>query len=295
MYNQQLNIFLCVADCGSFTKASERLYISSTSVMNQINSLENHLDIQLFQRTPRGVVLTEAGKSIYKDAKRMIALSNEAISNARQLSQNKQYTIRVGTSLLNPCRPLMQLWYQANAQYPHFKIQIVPYDDDYSDNGSIIQELGKRFDFMVGPCDSSGWLSQCNFLQLGTYRICCAVPYSHPLSSKKLLEPEDLSGEQLMLVKQGDSKIIDEIRSFLSIQFPDVKLVDTSFYYDMEVFNRCEQEGNLLLTLDGWTGVHPLLATIPVNWNYVMPYGLIYALDPPKSIQQFIDAVQQYI
>lgn len=62
MYNSLLDTFLCVADCGSFTKASERLYISSTSVMNQINALENHLEIKLFKRTPRGIILTEAGQ-----------------------------------------------------------------------------------------------------------------------------------------------------------------------------------------------------------------------------------------
>ena len=69
MYNSLLDTFLCVADCGSFTKASERLYISSTSVMNQINALENHLEIKLFKRTPRGIILTEAGKSVYGDSK----------------------------------------------------------------------------------------------------------------------------------------------------------------------------------------------------------------------------------
>ena len=73
MYNQLLETFICVADCGSFTKASERLYISSTAVMNKINALESHLDIILFNRTPRGIVLTEAGKSIYRDAKNMQA------------------------------------------------------------------------------------------------------------------------------------------------------------------------------------------------------------------------------
>lgn len=38
MYNPALDTFICVADCGSFTKASERLYISPTAVMKQINS-----------------------------------------------------------------------------------------------------------------------------------------------------------------------------------------------------------------------------------------------------------------
>ena len=39
MFNPQLKAFVCVVDCGSFTKAAEKLFISSTAVMKQINSL----------------------------------------------------------------------------------------------------------------------------------------------------------------------------------------------------------------------------------------------------------------
>ena len=44
MYNPLLDTLIAVADCGSLTKAAERLYISSTAVMKQINALENHLE-----------------------------------------------------------------------------------------------------------------------------------------------------------------------------------------------------------------------------------------------------------
>lgn len=63
MYNHQLDTFIQVADAGSFSKAAEGLYISSTAVMKQINLLENSLKVQLFNRTPRGLTLTNAGKS----------------------------------------------------------------------------------------------------------------------------------------------------------------------------------------------------------------------------------------
>ena len=47
MYNHLLDTFIAVADCGSLTSAAERLYISPTAVMKQMNTLENHLDIKL--------------------------------------------------------------------------------------------------------------------------------------------------------------------------------------------------------------------------------------------------------
>lgn len=64
MYNPQLDTFICVVESGSFNKAAERLYISAPAVIKQINALENSLDIQLFERTHRGLVVTEAGKSL---------------------------------------------------------------------------------------------------------------------------------------------------------------------------------------------------------------------------------------
>ena len=58
MFNPQLATFVCVADCGSFSQAAEKLYLSSTAVMKQLNALERHLELKLLERTRRGTVLT---------------------------------------------------------------------------------------------------------------------------------------------------------------------------------------------------------------------------------------------
>ena len=68
MYNPHLETFIHVADAGSFNKAAEELFITPPAVIKQITSLETNLDIKLFIRSPRGLTLTEAGKSIYRDA-----------------------------------------------------------------------------------------------------------------------------------------------------------------------------------------------------------------------------------
>ena len=51
MYNPQLETFMCVVESGSFSKAAEKLYISSPAVIKQINSLEASLGVQLFSRS----------------------------------------------------------------------------------------------------------------------------------------------------------------------------------------------------------------------------------------------------
>lgn len=86
MYNPQIETLIQVADAGSFSKAAEKMYITSVSIMNQINALEKRIGVKLLERTNQGVTLTEAGQSVYHDAKQMIAASNSAIQRARQIA-----------------------------------------------------------------------------------------------------------------------------------------------------------------------------------------------------------------
>ncbi|MDO4555635.1 MAG: LysR family transcriptional regulator, partial [Lachnospiraceae bacterium] len=71
MYHPQLSIFVTVIDCGSFTKAAEVLYLSSTAVMNQMNAMEKRYSVKLLERTKHGVHPTAAGEIIYNEAKYM--------------------------------------------------------------------------------------------------------------------------------------------------------------------------------------------------------------------------------
>ncbi len=79
MYNPQLETFITVAESGSFAKAADKLYISPTAVIKQINILESNLDIKLFNRTHRGLTITAAGKSLYSDARYIIRYSHESL------------------------------------------------------------------------------------------------------------------------------------------------------------------------------------------------------------------------
>ncbi len=110
MYNHQLDTFIRAADAGSFSKAAEDLFISSTAVMKQINLLENALEVQLFHRTPRGLTLTDAGKSYYQDARFMIQYAKDAQVRAKNAMQGNESVIRIGTSLMTPSQFLLELW-----------------------------------------------------------------------------------------------------------------------------------------------------------------------------------------
>ena len=292
MFNQQLTAFVCVADCGSFNKAADRLYISPPSVMRQINALERHLDVKLFDRSNQGIRLTAAGRVIYRHARYLFDYSAKAIEEARQQEHASETTFCIGSSLLNPCKPFMDLWYQVNQAFPGYRLHIVPFDDNHEGILSEIAALGEKYDFLVAACDSAGWLDLCNFKKLGDYRICCAVAREHPLAEKELLTVDDLHGQTLMMVKQGDSHINDAVRDEVS-RHPGIRIEDTSQFYDMGVFNRCAQTQNVMLTLECWTDVHPGLVTLPVAWDYSIPYGVLYAKDASEDILKFLSLLER--
>lgn len=295
MYNRTLDTFIAVADCGSFTKAAEKLYISPTAVMKQINTLENQLDLKLIERTPSGARLTPAGEIIYKDAKFIIDYSNRSIASAHAAMHVDDTTFCIGTSMLNPAKPFMDLWYRVNQQFPDYKLHLVPFEDNHEGILSEIEQLGEKFDFLIGVCDSKSWLSLCNFLPLGTYKKMVAVSRNHPLASRTRITIEDLYGENLMMVSPGDSGTNDFIRSDIEKNHPQIHIEDTPVFYDLSVFNRCAETNNVLLTIECWQDVHPGLVSIPVDWDYSIPYGLLYSLDAPEDVLRFVKAAENLI
>lgn len=293
MYNHSLDTFVAVADCGSFTRAARRLFISPTAVMKQMNALEAHLDLRLIDRTAAGIRLTPAGEVIYRDAKFMMDYSQKSIAAAIAATHEYDTTFCVGTSLLNPAKPFLDLWYRVNRDFADYRLHLVPFEDDHTGILSEIEQLGEKFDFLIGVCDSQSWLSRCRFLQLGTYKKMVAVRREHPLAQKKRLSVRDLYGETLMMVPRGDSGCNDFIRHDLETNHPQIRIEDTQRFFDLSVFNRCAETGNVLLTIECWQEVHPGLVTIPVDWDYTIPYGLLYSADAPADVLRLVESARQ--
>ena len=293
MYNPLLDTFITVADCGSFTKAAEKLFISPTAVMKQMNAFENHINLKLICRTPAGISLTPAGSVIYRDAKFIKDYSLKSIAAAKAADTDYNTTFCVGTSMLNPAKPFMDIWYKVNQDFPDYKLHLVPFEDDHSGILSEIKKLGEKFDFLIGVCDSKAWLSLCNFLPLGRYKKMVAVSREHPLAKKKRLDITDLYGSTLMMVCKGDSGVNDFIRNDIENNHPKINIEDTPQFYDLSVFNRCAETGNVLLTIECWADVHPGLVTLPVNWDYSIPYGLLYAVDAEEDVLRFVKRVEK--
>ena len=155
MYNPQLETFLRVADAGSFNKAAEESYITPTAVIKQINLLESSLDVKLFERTHRGLVLTKAGKSLYQDTKYIIQYCRDSVTRAKNAMQENADIIRIGSSPMTPAQLLMQLWPKIQARCPGIKFEIIPFENTPENAREILANLGRNIDVIGGIFDET--------------------------------------------------------------------------------------------------------------------------------------------
>ena len=292
MYNPQLETFLRVADAGSFNKAAEEMFITAPAVIKQINLLEASLEVELFVRTHRGLQLTAAGKSLYGDARHIIQYCREAALRARNAMQTNENVIRIGTSPMTPGQFLLELWPKLQEKCPNIKFQMVPFENTPQNAREILSHLGQNIDIVAGMFDQAFLDSRgCAGLELAKAPIYCAVSIYHPLALKSRLAVQDLYGENFMLIRRGWNSYLDVMRDDLWQEHPKINVVDFDFF-SLDVFNRCENSQSVLMTIDAWAGVHPLLKTLPVDWGYKMPYGVLHSPEPSLAVRRFLDAVR---
>ena len=118
LYDPHLDLFLQVAELGSFSKAADAGFITPSAVIKQINLLEDELGVRLFERIHRGLKLTKAGESLKKDAPKLIRLSHEAASRAVSAMNCADHVIRIGTSPMTPAEVLVELWPKLSERVP---------------------------------------------------------------------------------------------------------------------------------------------------------------------------------
>ena len=293
MYNPQLETFLCVAEAGSFNKAAERLYISPPAVIKQINLLEESLDVQLFVRTHRGLQLTSAGRSLVQDAKYIIQYCKDSVTRAKNAMQAGESVIRIGTSPMTPAQVLVDLWPRLQEDCPGTKFQLVPFDNTPENAREILGNLGKNIDVVAGIFDETMLnLRRCAGLEISREPICCAVSAHHRLAGKDRLTVQDLYGENLMLMRRDWSHYVDMLRDDIWKNHPKIRIVDFDFY-DVGAFNQCENNNCVLMAVENWRYVHPLLKILPVDWNYTIPFGLLHAREPSPLVRNFLRAVEK--
>ena len=103
---RHLRYFVAVAEELHFTRAAERLHIGQPPLSHAIQMLEADVGAQLFERSKRWVRLTEAGRLFLLDARRILALAEQATETARRAQRGETGELRIGFTFSTPLTPL---------------------------------------------------------------------------------------------------------------------------------------------------------------------------------------------
>ena len=112
-------------------------------------------------------------------------------------------------------------------------MKIVPIDNEEQ----RLTLLGKSYDFVTGAYNSEISGARCDFIPVGKYRFCLAMSRKHPLAKKRMLSFADLSGEKVLMMRPGTSRINDSIRERIIKEHPEIIIQDVPPNYNMNTFN----------------------------------------------------------
>jgi len=137
----KLKIFYAVAEAGSFTNATTILNISQSAISRQIQSLEQDLKVQLFERHARGLTLTENGEYVYKTAHEVISKLKEvetSLGDQKSKPSGKLTITTVRSFGIHWLTPRIQEFMNLN---PEIEIELI-FDDKELDLSTRQADIG---------------------------------------------------------------------------------------------------------------------------------------------------------
>jgi DNA-binding transcriptional LysR family regulator len=93
---RRLRYFVAAAEELSFNRAAQRLRIAQTPLSNQIKQLEEELGVRLFERTSRGVRMTEAGETLLEEARRIFVQVDQTVNLVRRVGYGEVGRLTLG-------------------------------------------------------------------------------------------------------------------------------------------------------------------------------------------------------
>lgn len=295
---QQLRYVVKVAECGSITEASRRLFVSQPSITALIRDLENEMGVHIFERTNKGVIVSEEGETF--------------LGYARQVLDQAD---------------LLEGKYKGESeQVPHFSVSCQHYSFAVNAFVDVIREFdAARYDFTLREEqtheiieDVAHMKSELGILYLSEHNreviermlaanelvfegLFCAAPHvfvcaDHPLADHASVTLEDLEDYPFLSYEQGSYN---------------------SFYYSEELTSTFERRKNirvrdratlfnLAMGLNGYTvcsGVishelnGPGIISIPLDVDEYMEIGIITRKNTTLTRygRAYIDAIRQHI
>lgn len=199
---KRLQYFVTVADTGSLGRAAAVLHVAQPALSRQMRLLEAGVGVGLMERTPRGMVLTPAGKAFYQSARRLLDEGHAAAHGARLAATGNVGHLRVGFSEIYLWHPRVLAALQTyRAQSP-----AVTFTVEAMLSGAIAERVREgQLDLALAyrhPDDEEGTL-QSRLWLMDDYRL--VVHQDAPLARRPPRRLADLNGEDFILFRRDRS------------------------------------------------------------------------------------------
>jgi LysR family transcriptional regulator, hydrogen peroxide-inducible genes activator len=194
---KDLRYLVAVADTRHFGQAAARCFVSQPTLSAQLKKLEDYLGVQLVERHPRRIALTEAGAQVVARARRIIEASDEIVSLTAL--QRDPLSGRLRVALLPTIGPYLLPLVAARIRKKLPRIELLLYEYQ---TGPMLEHL-QAGDIDMGilalPVPADGLAERALFDE----PFVVAVPESHALGARRSLKTADLDGQTLLLLEDG--------------------------------------------------------------------------------------------
>lgn len=254
---RQLRYFLKAAETLNFTDAAKQMYITQSTLSQQIKQLETELNVLLFDRIGKKVFLTEAGNEFLPFAKQTVGDADLAVQRIQDLQGIRTGSLRIGItySLSYGLAPIILRFMK---EYPNIKLEVF-----YNTAQELLQMLKDReLDFVLS-FSMTVKDEQIEETDLYEVPLCAIVHLRHPLAFQKNISLKELKQYSLVLPSRGLSA-----RSALNdlLQTNDLKLDPHLEMNDANILLQLV-ESSLYVTVLSKTTIlgRPELRAIPIK------------------------------
>lgn len=198
MQLRHLKTFAAVASTLNITRAAEQVHLAQSSVTEQIQSLEADLGAALFERSRRGLALTEAGKRLLEFAGRLRTLADDARAAVADAAGLIGGSLTIG-ALETLCSSFLPpLVARCRQQFPTIGLTLRAAGSSDLRNGVRSGDLDLCFAFGTMPDDQ-----EINSETVGQDGLVIIMPQAHPLSHRKAISLAELKNEAFLVTEAG--------------------------------------------------------------------------------------------
>ena len=197
----QLNIFCKVVEEKSFSKAGDVVYLSQPTVSSHIKDLEEHFGCRLIDRLAKEAVPTQAGKLLYKYARRLISLREETETAMAEFQGKVRGRLVIGGSTIPGGYILPRIIGAFSQAYPEVTVALIN-----GDTRKIIEEViaGAVELGVVGAKTTEKQIIQQELIQDEMRLI---VPSEHAWAEKERIDLQRLLGEPFVIRESGSGTL----------------------------------------------------------------------------------------